>query len=139
MFHDKLDCSHLSFPFTGPLLSKNTDICKTTYHQKSDKITDSICYGLLLIYILENKNMQNKCLITFLFVFRIIGTSLFLISENRKYLFYFPNFFLEICLGLMLVDYYQGLNRYKTTILLSIVIYKIIVEYYLHIKNYLKS
>ena len=135
MLFDKLDCSHLSFPFTGPLFSKNTNICKTLFYQKSDKITDTICYTSLLLYILNNGGMTTKYnyFIVILFIFRLVGTHLFLINNNRKFLFYFPNFFLEICLGLMFINYFPIVKKFKKTILFMIIIYKFMLEYYLHI------
>ena len=134
---DKIDCSHMSYPFTGPLFSKNTNICNTLYYQKSDKITDTICYALLLFYILNNGHMSTNYnyLIILLFIYRLVGTTLFLIKNDKKYLFYFPNFFLEICLGLMVINYFPMLKRFIEIIILIIIIYKIIVEYYLHFIN----
>ena len=137
MLCDKLDCSHMSFPYTGPLLSNNTNICKTLYYQKLDKITDSICYTLILFYILKNENMSTNYnyIIILLFTYRLIGTYLFLTKNNRKYLFYFPNFFLEIILGLSIINYFLVLKKYKEIIILILIIYKIIVEYYMHYLN----
>lgn len=101
----------------------------------TDKITDTICYTLLLFYILKNGGMSTNYnyLIILLFIYRLIGTSLFLIKNNRKYLFYFPNFFLETCLGLMVIKYFPMLKKFREIIILIIIIYKIIQEYYLHI------
>jgi hypothetical protein len=137
MLLDKLDCSHMSYPFTGPLFSKNTDICKTMYYQLSDKITDSICYIILLFYILNHGGLSSNYnyLLIVLLLYRLIGTSLFIIKNNRMYLFYFPNFFLEICLGLMVIQYFPRLKRFKELILILIIPYKILVEYKLHIKE----
>lgn len=138
MIFDKLDCSHMSYPFKGPLFSNNVNICKTLFYQKSDKITDSICYTILLFYILNNGDLSSKYnnLIIILFIFRLIGSYFFLIKNDRKYLFYFPNFFLEICLGLVVINYFSILDNYKEFIILGIIIYKIIQEYYLHVKKY---
>ena len=129
---DKLDCS--SIPPKGPLITKNTDICKTLFYEKSDKITDTICYTLLLIYILDKGGLSKNYnyFIILLFLYRLVGVYLFLIKNNRKYLFYFPNFFLEICLGLMIICYFPILKNLKVIIILFIIISKIIVEYYMH-------
>ena len=128
---DVIDCNIPCFLF-GP---ENWIDCNANIYQMSDKITDTICYILLLFYILKNGNMTTNYnnLIILLFIYRLIGTFLFLIKKNRKYLFYFPNFFLEICLGLMIIKYYPILEKFRKIIIIIIIIYKIITEYYLHI------
>ena len=108
---------------------------KNHINKKTDKITDTICYALLLLYILKNANLSTNYnnLIILLFIYRLIGLYLFLINSNRVYLFYFPNFFLEICLGLMIIDYYPILDNFKIIIILFIIVLKIIQEYFLHV------
>ena len=125
---DLLDCGIPRLLFG----SKKWLDCNESTYQKSDKITDTICYTLLLFYILENGEMSTNY--NYLIIlYRLIGVYLFLIKNNRKYLFYFPNFFLEICLGLMIINYYPMLKKFKGIILLIIIIFKILNEYYLHV------
>jgi len=128
---DLLDCDIPRLLFG----SKKWLDCNESTYQKSDKITDTICYTLLLFYILENGGMSTNYnyLIILLFIYRLIGVYLFLIKNNRKYLFYFPNFFLEICLGLMVIHYYPILKKFKPFIILIIIIFKILQEYFLHV------
>ena len=137
MILDKLDCSHLSYPYTGPLLSKDTNICKTEFYQKSDKITDSICYMIILYYVINKANLSTKYNISLLLLLlhRLIGTVIFLINNDRKYLFYFPNFFLEICLGIMIMNYFPHIKKFEPSITIVIIIYKLLVEYHLHYKQ----
>ena len=135
MVADKLDCTHLHSPRFGPLLSSNINICKTPLYQQADKITDTICYILILHYVIHHGGLSpiyNKILIGLL-VYRIIGTILYLVTNNRLYLVYFPNLFLEICLALMVIKHYPKLEKYKTEIFIGVVIIKMITEYYLHI------
>ena len=134
MLLDKLDCSHMSFPYTGPLLTDNTNICKTMIYQKMDKITDTICYTILLLYIIKYGKLNDNYnyFLIILFIYRLIGTYLFIIKNNKKYLFYFHNFFLEICLYLMFINYYPNLRYYENIIILCIFIYKLIIEYFLN-------
>jgi hypothetical protein len=139
MLTDFIDCTEKVHPF---LFGSNKWIdCNESIYQVSDKITDSICYTLLLFYILNNGGLSSNYnyLLILLFIFRLIGTSIFLIKNNRKYLFYFPNFFLEICLGLVVINYFPILKNYKEIILITIIIYKIILEYYLHIYKNTKN
>ena len=57
---------------------------------------------------------------------------LFFINNNREFLFYFPNFYLEIILGLALINYLPILNNFKSIIIFLIIIYKLFQEYFLH-------
>ena len=118
---DVLDC----LPIYSILFGHNNWInCDNLYYQKFDKITDSICYILLLFYILQNGTLSTN--------YKYLITLLFIIKNNRKYLFYFPNFFLEICLGLMIINYYPVLKEKEFIIIIIIIIYKIITEYFHH-------
>ena len=140
MLTDSIDCGIPIFLF-GP---KNWIDCNRIIYQKSDKICDTISYSLLLYYIIKNKNKnknKNKdgsiftksiYIVILLFLFRLIGVILFLIKSNRKYLFYFPNFFLEICLGIYIIEYFPILKKFKLIIFTIIIIYKIILEYIFH-------
>ena len=110
---------------------------KTLTYQINDKITDTITYIILLCYILTTSNItisQKKILITLL-IFRIIGTVLFILKKDRKYLFYFPNFFLEISLAMVGINHFSLKNQASNIVILLVIIYKIIQEYILHYKN----
>ena len=124
---DIIDCSDLFINWID---------CNSIIYQKFDKITDSICYVLLSIYLFNNNNLSYQYYyLLLLLIYRLIGTYLFLTTNNRQYLFYFPNFFLEICLGLYVINYFPILNSYKKSILINIIIYKIIQEYFFHYKK----
>jgi len=131
MLLDKLDCSHMSYPYTGPMFSKDTSICKTLKYQKYDKIADTICYALILIYILEY-DCTNKHLLIALFMYRLLGTCLFLNTDDKKYLIYFPNFFLETSLALMALKNFPGIKPFKQQIFIIVFAFKILQENYLH-------
>ena len=129
-----LDCAP-KFGGFGPLLSKNTDICHTTYYQEIDKVADITCYLLILIYIFQYNTISKNWLyfIFVLFFIRLIGSYLFILTKRRCYLFYFPNFFLEVTIVLSLVKYFSLNNYCNITLIILIFIYKLIQEYYLHI------
>ena len=132
-FIDNIDCKLLRKK--NPELSSS--VCQTLLYQKIGKITDSVCYIILMGYILYHKLLSDDdmYLLVGLLIFRLIGTALFLKSNNRKYLFYFPNFFLDFSLGLFVIQHFS-LFKYKLIILLGIFMYKIIHEY---IQHYNKS
>ena len=59
---DYLDCNR----HTGYLLTNNLKICKTMEYQRVDKIVDTICYFLLLVYLYKTHYFSNS---QYLFVF----------------------------------------------------------------------
>ena len=130
MLTDSIDCSRKHEEFLNEWINCNSNI-----YQVTDKIVDTLCYTILLFYILRNGSLSsyNNNLLKYLFIFRLVGVFLFLIKNNREYLFYFPNFFLEISLGLMLINKFKTLDNYKTIIISTIIILKVMQEYYLHI------
>ena len=130
MLTDSIDCSRKHEEFLNEWINCNSNI-----YQVTDKIVDTLCYTILLFYILRNGTLSsyNNNLLKYLFIFRLVGVFLFLIKDNREYLFYFPNFFLEISLGLMLINKFKTLDNYKTIIISTIIILKVMQEYYLHI------
>ena len=130
MLTDSIDCSRKHEEFLNEWIN-----CSSNIYQVTDKIVDTLCYTILLFYILRNGNLSsyNNNLLKYLFIFRLVGVFLFLIKKNREYLFYFPNFFLEISLGLMLINKLKILENYKKIIIFIIIILKIMQEYYLHI------
>jgi len=126
---DTFDCSVPHFLFN------KWSNCRKDFYQYTDKITDIICYSILLFYTLKKSeiSIHYKKIIIILFLFRLIGTSLFIINNNRKFLFYFPNFYLEITLGLAVINYLPILNNFKVIIISLIIIYKLFQEYLLHV------
>ena len=114
----------------------STTLGRTWSYQKLDKIGDSMCYVILLFYIVHNKllSKSDTVLLVGLLIFRLIGVGLFFKFHSRKYLFYFPNFFIEVSLGLFIIQYFS-LVKYKIVILVFIFIYKLIQEYLMHFRS----
>ena len=131
-FIDRIDMNLLKQK-TG---RSSTTLGRTWSYQKLDKIGDSMCYVILLFYIVHNKllSKSDTVLLVGLLIFRLIGVSLFLQFHNRKYLFYFPNFFIDVSLGLFIIQYFS-LVKYKIVILVFIFIYKLIQEYLMHFRS----
>jgi hypothetical protein len=105
------------------------------YHY-NDKIYDSFIY-ILLTFIIYKQKIFSKNITNFiigLLLFRLIGTYLFLNQNNRKFLFYFPNFFLEITL-LFSITKQLKLNKYLHYLIPLVFFFKIIQEYNLHYKK----
>lgn len=123
---DLIDCAQIYHSFF------NWVDCKSDLYQKSDKIIDSICYILLLLYIFNSNELSTKYkyILTGLLILRLIGTFLFISTNNRRYLFYFPNFFVEMALLFSIITYYK--LSYKHSHLILVVIFKLIQEYIMH-------
>ena len=141
IFADSIDC------WLPRFFLQDWNICKRIMYQRYDKINDMISYSMLLFFILNHLNGEKvdddktkntglsdieKKLLIGLFLYRFIGTLFFLGTNNRKFLFYFPNFFLEIALALFTVRYFPYLQPYKKKILTATVITKVIIEYIMH-------
>ena len=133
MITDYIDCDIPRFLFGY----NNWINCNEPLYQISDKIIDTMCYALLLFYLFINSKIDIKYIyfLILLFVYRLIGVYLFLIKNDRKYLFYFPNFFLETSLVIMIIEYFPVFKNFKIIIILTTFVYKIATEYYKHMKN----
>ena len=96
---------------------------------------EPLSYVLLLLYLVRYAGLscQSNYALMFLLAYRIVGTGLFLMKNDRNYFIIFPNFFLEISLGLVLVHQFASLQRYMAFIMLGIVVYKLALEYYMHV------
>ena len=124
----------LDYIDNGCLLFENLNKCVIDFYQKYDKITDIICYGIILFYIIQYKCLSNNYinLIIFLFFFRLLGTIIYLLKDDRSYLFLFPNFFLEILLFLLVMKNFTILKKNKFIIIIIIIIVKFLQEYIMH-------
>jgi len=135
MFTEILDCTP-SLKY-GPLFTPDTSICGTTNYQRIDKITDIIIYFLILVYIINSSILspQYNYFIIFLFIVRLIGTYFFLEKRKGIFLCYFPNFFLETSLALMVIHFYPIFRKYTVIIIICILILKVCQEFYMHYEN----
>lgn len=116
--------------------------CEKKLYQKTDKITDTICFFILLLYILKIRPFSTNyiTLICVLFIYRLIGVILFLLKNNRKFLFYFPNMFEAITFVLALFKHFSFLKKYMLKYLITlVVILKITLEYFHHYSPIFKS
>lgn len=104
-------------------------------YQVSDKITDTISYGIQLYYIVSidylSKIQQN--IVLFLYTFRLIGVFFFLLFLERIILIYFPNFFLEVLFVFVMVKHFEIPEKYIPYLLFLVGVWKFLQEYYLHI------
>lgn len=107
-------------------------------YQIIDKIGDTIIYIFLWIYYLKYYDSPSilKAYISLLFFYRLVGTILYLTTENRRYLLYFPNFFLE---SLLVISVLQSLGysyqKYKNVyiyLLFIVIIFKLFIELIMH-------
>ena len=112
-------------------LYKNKDFCQSTQYQQTDKLVDSITY-ILIFNKLVNTHIFSRNEINILFyllVYRLIGTFIFILKNQKQTLFYFPNFYLEIALLIALSKTFMF--NYKPYII-YVIILKICQEYGLH-------
>jgi len=127
---DWIDCGALKLL----KLYQNNNFCQTEFYQKGDKITDLVSYTFLLMYINQNKLLEktNLALINFLFVYRLIGVISYLNTNNRNMLYYFPNYFLEISMILLFIQYKNIDCKHGVMLVILVIIFKLIQEECLH-------
>lgn len=131
IFYDSLDGQIFRY-----LLKIETTSLK---YQIYDKFFDLLFY-CTLIYILWQIQPPLFEILVLLFVFRLAGQLIFLIGGISKTLLYFPNIFEETTLFILIA--YQIVpqilaysNPFFWLGLVCILIFKIYIEYALHIKN----
>ena len=126
---DSFDCG-LSKLFFPEWIDPNTEI-----YQISDKITDTVCYTFLLIYLWQSRYLSEKSniFLTVLYLYRFIGTTLYIVLQNRQCLLYFPNFFLESSLILTGMKQFSISKVYLPFLFAFMIFWKFAQEYYLHV------
>ena len=122
-------------------LYNNKYIGRTLKYQMIDKIVDTIVYLLLLIYTLNQNylSMNEKYILIGLFIYRLVGVIMFIKTKDRQYLYHYPNFYLEIMLAFYIFNAFSVDSNIRIYLILAVVIYKIITEYYHHIINPLST
>lgn len=107
-------------------------------YQTWDKSMDLYYQSIIVLVILRFKDTIFKKTAIFLFLFRMIGDSLFFLTANRNFLLYFPNFFENFVIFYLLYKWITKNNilfsSKKRFLLVAAVIGipKIIHEYFLH-------
>jgi hypothetical protein len=139
----------LRWPLPGVLLSMTADIYDWNFlalytdeehyfYQSWDRIMDAYFWIISLFIVRKWQDRVARNIAFSLFGFRMIGLVIFLITQDRRFLFFFPNFydnFLVIYLGYVLI-FKQTLLIHST--LDSLVLFpllmipKIVHEYFLH-------
>ena len=111
-------------------LYKNAQFCEGEQYQRLDKITDAVVYALLLLYVYQQSllSQTGREVVLGLLIYRLLGVGLYLIESNRKLLFYFPNFFLEVLFVLL----FTKNVGFRVVLICLVVVFKMVQEYFLH-------
>ena len=111
-------------------LYKNARFCEEDQYQRVDKITDALVYALLVLYVYQQSLLSRtgREVVLGLLIYRLLGVGLYLIENNRKQLFYFPNFFLEILFVLL----FTRNIGFRVILICLVVVFKVVQEYFLH-------
>ena len=107
----------------------------TEMYQISDKITDLVTYYILFLYLFRSQYLERKenLILFILLLYRSIGEIIFFITKERKFLIFFPNFFLEVSFMFIGMKYVNLSKKYLPFFIILIIIWKLVQEYYLHI------
>jgi hypothetical protein len=139
--------------FTNPLLATFFSVfldtfdadfaCNQTFSQNTyelvDKAIDYFWYTLILVFV--TINFPHLFLIFLsLFLLRTVGTIFFAYTQNRLYLFLFPNLFENIFILLVLGSYVNFLGfaiqgTYLYIFVAIAIILKLLQEWFLHVKK----
>ena len=111
-------------------LYKDARFCEGEHYQRLDKITDSAVYVLLLFYVYQKSLLSTvgREVVLGLLIYRLLGVGLYLIENNRKLLFYFPNFFLEVLFVLL----FTKNVGFRVVLIGLVAVLKVVQEYFLH-------
>lgn len=127
--------SHSKYNFYN---SKN--MCKHKFYHVYDKISDTITITLIIYYIYSNNlvNSKDLSIILFFYIYRIIGTIIYLLIRNRKVFLLFPdiNSFLVLIiftLKYFYKDYTDLLNfKYRYLVIILLLLFKFCQELIMH-------
>jgi len=115
----------------------NNELCRSRDYLFIDKISDTFCYIFLLDYIYKSKEIEAKYtqVLLYLFIFRFIGTLISFNKGEKKVLFFFPNFFLELSILFNIFTHYKIDNIYKIGLTMIVILLKVFQEYLMHYEN----
>jgi hypothetical protein len=108
------------------------------FYQNWDRIMDVWFYVIAVLMVRKWQDVRSRNIAFAFFGFRMIGQILFFITQERKFLFFFPNFFdnfLVMYLGYVFIfKRTQFIESALDTVVVftSLMIPKIIHEYFLH-------
>lgn len=134
------------FGFIGSLFLDGIDaelashrILSQRHYEIVDKFLDFWWYCVVYLYIVLH-NADFIWLMAFLLIFRAIGDTFYLLKKDRKYLFFFPNFYENVFILIFLgtnIPLFKFLIVGKAfyVSLIGVFILKILQEYWLHVIN----
>ncbi len=107
-------------------------------YNRDDKLTDTIVYFIFFVYIISvNIDSLITLIFLILFIIRMIGYILFVISQNRKIFFIFPNIFFSFFVVYNLILFFNPFPDLQI-ILISLIwtiIFQFIFEYGYHVSQ----
>ena len=104
--------------------------CKTHIYQKYDKIIDSISYVLFIIFLKYRFDNKTLLILITALIWRTIGVIKFYLTNENKYLHFYPDVFKEIVLVYALVPNYNILS------IIPVIIMKFAYEQFHHRNKY---
>jgi hypothetical protein len=139
----------LRWPLPGVLLSMIVDVYDwnfiniqtaeaDAFYQNWDRLMDMYFWFVSVPMVLKWEDARSRSIAFAFLGFRMIGQVLFFITQNRSFLFFFPNFydnFLVLYLGYVLIFKRTRLIESSLDALVigpALLIPKIIHEYFLH-------
>jgi hypothetical protein len=127
--------SHNKYNFYN---SKN--MCEEKIYQVFDKPSDTITITLIIYYIYSNNlvNSKDLSILLFFYIYRIIGTIIYLLIRNRKVFIFFPDInsllvLIIFTLKYFYKDYTDLLNfKYRYLVIILLLLFKFCQELIMH-------
>ncbi|HRN70964.1 MAG TPA: hypothetical protein PLS49_07335 [Candidatus Woesebacteria bacterium] len=115
----------------GYILKHRCGFSPEQYH-RIDKPLDWFDYVVMLIIGLR---IEFSSMLIIFFIFRLVGQLFYMRSKNPRYFILFPNLFEVVYLWIVV------LKNYSITLTISIVIFRLLEELYIHevLPNYLRK
>lgn len=108
------------------------------FYQNWDKLLDLYYWLFAILIVLKWKDLKARLVAISLFLLRVAGMLIFWVTQNRQALFYFPNIFENFFIFYLAYNFFSKethLLKTKGTalvILLSLLIPKLVHEYFMH-------
>lgn len=126
---DVLDC--VAIRIINRILGKPGNECHCNTYQQPDKLVDILVSVLLLFSLRNAVSTRDYCILAATIWYRAIGTAIYTLEPNGKFLAFFPNFF-DFFAVIMLFCNQFGYQQYEDILLIGAAGFKIFQELYGH-------
>lgn len=109
------------------------------FYQNWDKVLDIYYQTIIFLVIFKFKDSLFKKTAVFLFIYRLIGLALFYLTQNRQFLFFFPNIFENFVIFYLIYNLFSKgeilfhSKKMLVFVISNIATFKLIHEFLMHV------